>query len=61
VAELWEVVSGRRPGRQGAQQITLFKSVGTGLQDLAVAGALYRRAQERGLGQELGDFPRARG
>jgi alanine dehydrogenase len=59
-AELWELVSGRRPARQSAEQITLFKSVGTGLQDLAVAGALYQRARERGLGQDLGDFPRAR-
>ena len=60
-AELWELVSGRRPGRQDAEQITLFKSVGTGLQDLAVAGAVYRRARERGLGQELGEFPQPRG
>jgi ornithine cyclodeaminase/alanine dehydrogenase-like protein (mu-crystallin family) len=59
-AELWELVSGRRPGRQRPEQITLFKSVGTGLQDLAVAGALYQRARERGLGQELGEFPHAR-
>ena len=59
-AELWELVSSRRRGRQSAEQITLFKSVGTGLQDLAVAGALYRRAKERGLGQDLGEFPKAR-
>jgi ornithine cyclodeaminase/alanine dehydrogenase-like protein (mu-crystallin family) len=59
-AELWELVSGRRPGRQRPEQITLFKSVGTGLQDLAVAGAVYRRARERGLGQDLGEFPPAR-
>jgi ornithine cyclodeaminase/alanine dehydrogenase-like protein (mu-crystallin family) len=60
-AELWELVSGQRAGRQSADEITLFKSVGTGLQDLAVAGALYRRAKERGVGQELGEFPKARG
>jgi ornithine cyclodeaminase/alanine dehydrogenase-like protein (mu-crystallin family) len=59
--ELWELVSGRRSGRTSADQITLFKSVGTGLQDLAVAGALYRRARERGVGQDLGEFPRPRG
>jgi ornithine cyclodeaminase/alanine dehydrogenase-like protein (mu-crystallin family) len=59
-AELWQLASGRRPGRQSDEQITLFKSVGTGLQDLAVAGAVYQRARERGLGQDLGDFPRAR-
>jgi ornithine cyclodeaminase/alanine dehydrogenase-like protein (mu-crystallin family) len=59
-AELWEVISGRRSGRESPEQITLFKSVGTGLQDLAVAGALYRRARERGFGQDLGEFPKAR-
>jgi ornithine cyclodeaminase/alanine dehydrogenase-like protein (mu-crystallin family) len=59
-AELWELLSGRRPGRQTPDQITLFKSVGTGLEDLAVAGAVYQRARERGLGQDLGEFPNAR-
>jgi ornithine cyclodeaminase/alanine dehydrogenase-like protein (mu-crystallin family) len=58
VAELWELASGHRSGRQNAQDITLFKSVGTGAQDLAVAHAVYRRARERGVGVELGDdFP----
>jgi ornithine cyclodeaminase/alanine dehydrogenase-like protein (mu-crystallin family) len=58
--ELWELAGGRHPGRQAADEITLFKSVGTALQDLAVAAALYKRARERGLGEELGDFPHAR-
>jgi len=58
--ELWELVGGRHPGRQAAEEITLFKSVGTALQDVALAAALYQRAQERGLGEELGDFPHAR-
>ncbi|HZU08122.1 MAG TPA: ornithine cyclodeaminase family protein [Chloroflexota bacterium] len=59
-AELWEVACGRRPGRGDPQQVTLFKSVGTALQDLCVAAALYQRALERGLGQELGEFPHLR-
>jgi ornithine cyclodeaminase/alanine dehydrogenase-like protein (mu-crystallin family) len=59
-AELWELTCGARPGRESADAITLFKSVGTGLQDVAVANALYRRAKESGAGLEIGEFPHAR-
>lgn len=59
--ELHELVAGRRPGRHAPWQVTLFKSVGTAAQDLAIARAVYQRARERGLGEELGEFPRARG
>lgn len=37
VADLFDLVRGRRPGRQGEAEITLFKSVGTALEDLAAA------------------------
>jgi ornithine cyclodeaminase len=37
VAELGELVRGERDGRSGAEEITLFKSVGTALEDLAAA------------------------
>ena len=60
VAELSEVVSGHRRGRERSEEITLFKSVGTALQDLSLAAALYRRAVERGAGVDLGEFPRSR-
>jgi ornithine cyclodeaminase/alanine dehydrogenase len=59
-AELWEVIAGRRPGRRSADDVTLFKAVGTGLLDLALAIALYERARERGLGAEVGAFPHLR-
>ncbi len=36
-AELAELVRGDKPGRRGADEITLFKSVGTALEDLAAA------------------------
>jgi alanine dehydrogenase len=58
--ELWELVSGRRAGRTSDADITLFKSVGTALQDLAVAKAIYDRAKDRGLGRDVGRFPRMR-
>jgi ornithine cyclodeaminase/alanine dehydrogenase len=56
-AELWEVLSERRPGRQGPEDVTLFKAVGTAAQDLALAAAVYERARERGIGTDLGEFP----
>ena len=43
-AELAEVVGGRKPGRTSTDQITIFDSIGTGLQDVAAAIAVYRRA-----------------
>lgn len=58
--ELWELVSGQRRGRSTDADITLFKSVGTALQDLGIAKAIYLRARQKGLGRELGRFPRMR-
>jgi alanine dehydrogenase len=58
--ELWQLVSNKRAGRRDDNQITLFKSVGTALQDLCVAAAIYRRAREKGVGMELGEFPHVR-
>jgi ornithine cyclodeaminase/alanine dehydrogenase-like protein (mu-crystallin family) len=58
--ELWQVAGGGVPARCSEADITLFKSVGTALQDLALAAAIYRRARERGLGIEIGGFPHVR-
>ena len=46
--ELGNLVAGAHPGRQNAGQITLFKSVGAGLEDIALAGLAYRRLKEKG-------------
>ncbi len=46
-AELWEVVTGRRPGRLSADEIVVFDSSGTALQDVAAAATVYERALER--------------
>ena len=43
-AELGEVIAGRRPGREDDDEITVFDSTGTGIQDVAAAIAVYRRA-----------------
>jgi ornithine cyclodeaminase len=49
-AELGEIVNGRKPGREGAGEITLFKSVGIAAQDAAAAGAALAEAEARNLG-----------
>jgi ornithine cyclodeaminase/alanine dehydrogenase-like protein (mu-crystallin family) len=51
--ELAAVVAGRHPGRQGEDQITLFKSLGIGLEDLAAASLVYDRARATGAGRAI--------
>lgn len=45
-AEIGEVLTGERPGRTSAEEITLFKSLGIGIEDLAAADYLYRKASK---------------
>jgi len=52
-AELGEIVLGRRPGRERADEITYFKSVGVAVQDVAAARRVLNRAAELGLGVEI--------
>jgi ornithine cyclodeaminase len=50
-AELGELVAGQKPGRTSASEVTLFKSVGNAVQDLAVGYLALERAERQGLGQ----------
>jgi len=50
VRPLSDVVAGRTPGRASRDEITLFESQGLGLEDLAVACDVLRRAREAGAG-----------
>ena len=43
-AELGEVIAGTQPGRTSADELTLFKSVGVAVEDIAAAALVYRRA-----------------
>lgn len=52
-AEIGEVVSGLRPGRTNQAELTLFKSVGNAVQDLAVAGLILEEAKRLDLGTEV--------
>ena len=49
-AELGEVVTGARPGRATRDEITLFKSLGLAIEDLAAAAAVCERALASGVG-----------
>lgn len=52
-AELGQVVAGSVPGRQHADEITVFKSLGMAVEDVAAADLVYRRALETGAGTDL--------
>lgn len=49
-AEIGDIISGKRPGRSSANEITIFDSTGTALQDVAAAAAIYKKAIEVGRG-----------
>ena len=59
VADLHELARGEKPGRASADEITLFKSVGAALEDLAAGIAVYRKSAGRGCraGQTQGRNP----
>ena len=50
VGEIGEVLTGKARARTSPDEITLFKSLGIAIEDLAAAHAVYRSAVERGLG-----------
>lgn len=51
-AELGEVINGDHPGRKTDSEITLYRSLGLAVQDIASAQLVYQRALERGVGTE---------
>lgn len=50
-AELGELLTGAKPGRENASQVTLFKSVGLAIQDAAAARRALDGARAAGLGR----------
>ena len=49
-AELGQIVAGQKPGRTSDDEIIIFDSTGTALQDVAAAAAIYEKAIEQGNG-----------
>ena len=50
---LSEIVAERQTGRATSEQVTLFKSVGLAVEDVAMGVEVYKLAVEEGLGVEL--------
>jgi ornithine cyclodeaminase/alanine dehydrogenase-like protein (mu-crystallin family) len=52
-AELGDVLIGAHPGRTSDDELTVFKSLGLAVEDLAAAELVVRRAREQGAGVEV--------
>ncbi len=59
VGEIGEVLLGRVPGRRSGTEITLFKSLGLAVEDLAAAHHVHLRAAPEGVGGSI-DLPGGR-
>lgn len=55
-AEIGEICSGRKPGRSQPKEITLYKSVGSAVMDIAAAIVIYQRATEKNVGVVVADL-----
>ena len=53
VAELGELLVGRHPGRRNDDELTVFKSLGVAVEDLAAAALCVERARDHGVGAEV--------
>jgi ornithine cyclodeaminase/alanine dehydrogenase len=54
-ADLGQIIAGLKPGRENEDEITLFKSVGLAVQDVAIGLHVYNLARQRGVGRRI-DF-----
>ncbi|HRD77209.1 MAG TPA: ornithine cyclodeaminase family protein [Hyphomicrobiaceae bacterium] len=50
-AEIGEMLLGLKCGRQSADEITIYKSMGNAMEDLVLANLVYAAAKERGIGR----------
>jgi ornithine cyclodeaminase len=50
---LGDVITGKIPGRESNDEITLFKSVGLAIQDISTAYHVYNKAVEMGVGLDF--------
>ena len=53
VTELWQVITGTRPGRRDAREITLFDSVGFAIEDFSALRVVHDLTRETGLNLPL--------
>lgn len=55
--ELWELVSGKKKGRESNLEITLFDSVGFAIEDYSSLRLVHRLAEEHNIGHKLDMIP----
>jgi ornithine cyclodeaminase/alanine dehydrogenase-like protein (mu-crystallin family) len=53
VLEIGDIAAGRARGRQDDRSITLFKSLGVAMEDVALASKVYDLAVKHGVGMEV--------
>lgn len=58
VTELWAVLAGQAPGREHAQQVTVFDSVGFALEDFSALRYVRDLAEAHNIGRTIGLIPR---
>jgi ornithine cyclodeaminase len=56
-AELWEIVSGAKAGRESADEITFFDSVGFAAEDLSILKLVYRLTNQYEIGDDAYMIP----
>lgn len=56
-AELYEIINGAKKGRESEDEITLYDSVGIGLEDYSVLRLTYELSEKYGMGEEMGLVP----
>ena len=52
-ADLGEIVAGKKPGRENANERAICINLGLALDDMATAILIYRKAKDRGVGTRL--------
>ncbi|NYT63547.1 ornithine cyclodeaminase [Alcaligenaceae bacterium] len=57
VTELWKVLTGQAPGRQSANEVSIFDSVGFALEDFSALRFMYDKAHALGLGVSVSISP----
>ena len=53
LGELYDVVAGNQAGRESNDEITLFKSLGLAIEDVAMAARIIDRARQQGIGNTI--------
>ncbi|MCC2644525.1 MAG: ornithine cyclodeaminase/mu-crystallin family protein [Burkholderiales bacterium] len=56
-AEYWEIISGKKTGRENDDEVTIYDSVGFALEDYSALRLVYDLANKYNLGQDLGLIP----